>query len=140
MAYSQFLQEKAYQFHEFHLDLSDAQNKMYICYLVIKSLELWIRQDGHEQILYSIGIFTSDLHKVAQEVFLMSKQQELYSLWQSGIIKSTNILNYCNQAHSNAFAAGQTFNNDDYDTASGHISKCQEYLLRILDISDFFGR
>jgi len=110
MAHSQFLQDKALMYNT---HLSDESSQVSICRLVLKDLEDWIKEVGHDEVIAAIDFLLDELLAVLQELHTMN---------------NPGMFTYCQEAYNWAYGAGQKYDDGEYREASAHISGCQKSL------------
>jgi hypothetical protein len=93
----------------------------------------WIRRERFEEVMATISDLQDTLQAIFQEFQTMQDEGELDSLWQSGIIKSTSILNDCKYAYNSANAASEEWDNNQYRATSACINDCQRAIRVVMN-------
>ncbi len=130
MAYSQFMQNKAFKF-QINISPDHREGEMLVCHCTLKALDNWLTQDGHEKILPSVAMLNSELLDIRNEINTMYDQGKLTEFWQAKFIKSVSDLRTAvQQAYSHAYTASEEYDDGNHQAASENIHHCHDNIKR----------
>ncbi|QBD82981.1 hypothetical protein EPA93_46280 [Ktedonosporobacter rubrisoli] len=132
MAYSQFLQHKAFKF-QINIGPGYREGELLVCCCVLKALDNWLTQDEHERVLPSADLLKKELFDICNEVNIMYEQGRLTEFWEVKYIKSVSDLRTAlQQAYSHAYTASEEYDDGRYLPASENIHRCHDNIKRAL--------
>jgi hypothetical protein len=132
MAYSQFLQHKAFKF-QINIGPGHKEGEMLVCRCVLEALDNWLTQVGHERILPSVAMLNSELLGIRNEIDTMYDQGKLTEYWQAKFIKSASDLKIAvQQAYTHAYTASEENDDGNHQAASENIHHCHDSIKRAI--------